>query len=324
MNDPTPTTIFSLMQNPQHIQALKQKTAERATWLSRKPFEEMNSRLQALPDRQTDVKNYGQAAIAIGEDLPEEHPHRKAIHEAAMAMIPWKKGPFRLFGTPIDAEWRSDFKWDRMAGVLPDQKGKLVLDVGCNNGYYLFRLLDQQPRYLLGIDPIPRLWYQFHLLQRYAAEPHLEFQMWGWQELAHWENLFDTIFCMGIIYHHFNPIQILKDLYRALKPGGLLVLESIVVEGQSSHCLFPQDRYAKMRNVWFVPTVSAMTHFLKRTKFVNIDVIAVNKHEPAEQRTTPWNPGPSYADFIMENQADLTVEGHPAPHRAIIFANKPG
>ena len=305
-------------------QALQAVKAERDKSLDWKPFASIRELMPQLPQLPPTTCQFDRAEVTIGEPLPPDHPTRLAIEEAARAVMPWKKGPFNLYGIPIDAEWRSDFKWDRLAAALPDQHGKMVLDVGSNNAYYLFRLLPQQPKYLLGIDPVPRLWYQFHLLQRYAQIPNLEFAMWGWEELAHWRELWDTVFCMGIVYHHRDPMGILRQLHQAMKPGGLLVMESIVIPGDESVCLFPPDRYARMRNVWFVPTVTALKHMLTRAKFCDIEEIATNRHEPAEQRTTPWNPGPSYEDFLDPDDPDRTAEGHPAPWRTILLARKKG
>jgi len=181
-----------------------------------------------------------------------------------------------------------------------------------------------KPAYLLGIDPVPRPWYQFQILQRFARVPDLEFAPWGWQELHLFPECFDTIFCMGIVYHHRDPLELLRLLRRALRPGGLLVMESIVIPGEASLCLFPPDRYARMRNVWFVPTVNALRNMLARSRFEDIHEIATNAHHPDEQRTTDWNQGPSYRDFLNPTDPTQTEEGHPAPWRTILLARKQG
>ena len=317
------SAVYALMKDDRAIAALREATVSRASIFLGKAWQETRRLGQQLPDRRATTLSLDQPVVAIGEALAEAHPDRLAVMAMARALIPWKKGPFNLFGCPIDGEWRADFKWNRLAEDLGDLRDQTILDLGCNNGYFMFRAAAQQPRLVLGIDPVPRVNYQFQLLQRYAQLPNLEMQPWGWQELTHWQSLFDTVFCMGIIYHHSDPIRILKDIYRALKPGGRLVLETIVIPGENPHCLFPPDRYARMRNVWFIPTVTALNHFLERTRYTHIRTISVAAHRPEEQRTTAWNPGPSYADFVLPDQPELTVEGLPAPHRAILVADKP-
>lgn len=318
----TPSNFLQRITDPWHAAKLKQAIASANQQLLHKPYRQIHSLLPKLPDFADAVWQPQQDWVSVGPILPEDHPVRQATLAAAQAIKPWKKGPFNLFGIEIDAEWRSDYKWQRFASELPNLSGAHVLDVGGNNGYYSFRILEQQPESVLCIDPIPRLWYQFHIIQHFARDPRLEFQMLGWQALDLMSESFDCIMCMGILYHHDNPVQLLRNLFAALRPGGLLIMETIVIPGQGMLCLFPPDRYAMMRNVWFVPTVDATVAMLERTKFRDIRIINSQVHKPEEQRSTAWNPAPSFADFLDANNPDLTQEGHPAPHRAILFARK--
>jgi tRNA (mo5U34)-methyltransferase len=310
------------VEDPWRQAKLAQMLVETEQSLNHKPYQRILDLLSQLPDYPDAVWQPDRDWVTIGPVLEPEHPVRKAIQAAAEAIRPWKKGPYNLFGVEIDAEWRSDYKWQRFANELPNLKGADVLDVGGNNGYYSFRVLEQDPDYVLCIDPIARLWYQFQLMQRYARDPRLEFQMWGWQALDLMPESFDCILCMGILYHHTDPVQLCRNLFAALRPGGFLVMETIVIPGTEQVCLFPPDRYAMMRNVWFVPTVAATCSMLERTRFRDVEVIHTAVHEPAEQRSTLWNPAPSFEDFLDPKDREKTIEGLPAPHRAIVFAHK--
>ena len=64
---------------------------------------------------------------------------RAQIEKVARMMMPWRKGPFDLFGLKIDSEWRSFKKYNLLRPYL-DLENKRVADVGCNNGYYMFRI----------------------------------------------------------------------------------------------------------------------------------------------------------------------------------------
>jgi len=236
------SAVFSQMQDRAAIEALRQAAAARCGPLLGASLAEARRLWERLPDPPATAPALDRAAVTIGADLAEDDPARIAIAAMARALMPWKKGPFRLFGIDLDAEWRADFKWERLAGSIGSLAGQNILDIGCNNGYFMFRAAAHGPRLVLGIDPAPRVCYQFRFLQRYARLPNLEIQPWGWQEVAHWQTLFDTVFCMGILYHHSDPIRILKDIHRALRPGGLLVLETIVIPGVEPHCLLPPDR----------------------------------------------------------------------------------
>jgi len=245
------------------------------------------------------------------------------IEDNARKLIPWKKGPFRLNDTLIDAEWKSELKWERLKDKI-NLKNKTVLDIGCNNGYFMFRGLEQDPRLILGIDPVARCYYQYQFIKHFIPNKPLYFELFGMEEVSYFREVFDCIFHMGIIYHHRNPIQQLRQIHSALKPNGELIIETIGIEGNGPVALFPEDRYARMRNVWFVPTLNCLKNWLQRTKFIDIEVLSTQWGLASEQRTTQWCPSghQSYKDFLDPNDSSKTIEGHPAPKRFCIKARK--
>ena len=62
--------------------------------------------------------------------------NQERVQTDLLALHPWRKGPIQLGPTFIDTEWRSDWKWDRIASYLPSLQDTTVLDVGCGNGYH--------------------------------------------------------------------------------------------------------------------------------------------------------------------------------------------
>ncbi len=260
--------------------------------------------------------------IGSADEISEEE--KLIVTEQLKQCIPWRKGPFKLFGIDIDAEWRSDYKWNRLAQSIAPLKDRKVLDVGCNNGYYMFRMLEHHPKLVMGIDPSLHCQQQFDLLQSYARFPSLHFELLGIEHLHLFPNFFDTIFCMGIIYHHRHPIQQLLDLHHALAPGGEVILETIGIPGSESYALFPESRYANMKNVWFIPTLSCFVNWAKKAHFKNVEVISDTLLTPDEQRNTIWCPDPfqSLDKFLDPHDPSLTIEGHPAPRRFSIKATK--
>lgn len=249
---------------------------------------------------------------------------RNEVEDQLCKLIPWRKGPFSLFGIEVDAEWRSDYKWNRLQKCISSLEGKRVLDVGCNNGYYMFRMLANNPELILGIDPSLHCQAQFNLIQSYAQAPNIHFELLGIEHLSLFPNFFDTIFCMGIIYHHRHPIQQLLDLRNSLRVGGEVILETIGIPGENSYALFPEGRYANMKNIWFIPTLSCFINWAKKAHFKNIEVISDTLLTPEEQRNTRWCPPPhqSLEDFLAPSDPDHTIEGHPAPRRFCIRAQK--
>ncbi|MDB5983103.1 MAG: tRNA mo(5)U34 methyltransferase [Pseudomonas sp.] len=247
---------------------------------------------------------------------------RAQMHKALMGLSPWRKGPFDLFGVHVDTEWRSDWKWSRVSPHL-DLKGKRVLDVGCGNGYYQWRMLGAGAESVIGVDPNWLFFCQFQAVQRYLPDLpawHLPFAL---EDLPANLEGFDTVFSMGILYHRRSPIDHLLALKDCLVKGGELVLETLVVEGDMQQVLVPEDRYAQMRNVWFLPSVPALELWLRRAGFVDVRCVDVSTTTVEEQRSTEWMRFQSLSDYLDPADHSRTVEGLPAPMRAVIVGRKP-
>ncbi|RMH60095.1 MAG: tRNA 5-methoxyuridine(34)/uridine 5-oxyacetic acid(34) synthase CmoB [Zetaproteobacteria bacterium] len=269
--------------------------------------------LDHLPAQAVTAPSLDADCVTVGPACDHEEQRRWL-----MQLHPWRKGPFRFFGTHIDTEWRSDWKWRRLAQRLPNLAGQCVLDVGCGSGYYLWRMVARGAT-AIGIDPTPLFAAQFALFKRCLPDQPAFFLPVGIESMPR-SPLFDTVFSMGILYHRRAPIEHLIDLRSLLKPGGLLILETLIVAGGAEQCLVPRRRYAKMRNVWFIPSVPMLEIWLKRCGFRDIQCIDISPTTPAEQRRTPWMRFESLAEFLDADDPSRTVEGYPAPRRAILFA----
>lgn len=285
---------------------------------------ELKNLFENLPDIAAKHIDLSQPEVIIGSPEEINEDQRIKINDQLKTLIPWRKGPFKLFETKIDAEWRSDFKWERIKKALPSLEDKKILDIGCNNGYFMFKMAHDKPSLVLGIDPVLKCQLQFKYLQHFAKVPNLHFELFGIEHLNHFKNFFDVIFSMGIIYHHRNPIEQLLQIRDSLMPGGYAVLETIGIPGEDPYCLFPEDRYAGMRNVWFMPTISCFINWAKKAKFQNIEVISDSWETKEEQRLTKWCPPPHHSleRFLDPTDESKTVEGHPAPRRFCLLVQK--
>lgn len=247
---------------------------------------------------------------------------RDRLKQALQGLIPWRKGPFNLFGVHIDTEWRSDWKWERVSPHI-DLVGKRILDVGCGNGYYQWRMLGAGARSVVGVDPNWLFFCQFLAMKRYLpALPawHLPLTL---EELPPGLEGFDTVFSMGVLYHRRSPIDHLLALKDCLRRGGDVVLETLVVEGDVNTVLVPEDRYAQMRNVWFLPSVPALELWLRRSGFSEVRCVDLSRTSIEEQRATDWMRYQSLPDFLDPRDHSRTIEGLPAPLRATLVARKP-
>lgn len=259
--------------------------------------------------------------IGTADDLKKMD--QSALIELFQKFHPWRKGPFDLFGIHIDTEWRSDWKWQRVAPHISDLTGRTVLDVGCGSGYHCWRMRGAGAELVIGIDPTLVFNMQYQTMARYLPEEPVYVLPIGIDDVPPDLRAFDTVFSMGILYHRRSPIDHLYELRDCLVKGGELVLETLVIEGEGGEVLMPEDRYAQMRNVWFIPTVATLEGWLRRCGYKNIRTVDVNVTSLEEQRATEWMHFQSLEDFLDPNDHSKTIEGYPAPRRATIVAETP-
>ena len=243
--------------------------------------------------------------------------------ELLLSLAPWRKGPFNLAGIRIDSEWQSDLKWDRLQDAIAPLDGRNVLDVGSGNGYYALRMREAGANWVLGIDPTLVYVMQFLAVQVFAADSRAFVLPLRSDELPQQMRAFDTTFSMGVLYHQRSPIEHLRQLRDTLRPGGELVLETLFVPGEEPCACTPPDRYARMRNVWLLPTISELTTWLARTGYRDIEVVDRSVTTTEEQRTTEWMPFESLREALDPARPELTVEGWPAPRRVLVLAKSP-
>ena len=247
-----------------------------------------------------------------------------ALHQGLRGLMPWRKGPFQFFDTFIDTEWRSDWKWDRVSPHIAPLHNRVVLDVGCGSGYHMWRMLGAGAARVIGIDPSRLFLMQFQAYKQYleAAQGHVGADLLPLKMEDVPANLkaFDTVFSMGVLYHRQSPIDHLRELKEALRPGGELVLETLVIDGPLGEVLMPEDRYAVMRNVWFIPSPETLLLWCRRVGFKNARVVDLNQTSIEEQRATDWMRFNSLPDFLDPNDHSKTAEGYPAPLRAVVVA----
>jgi len=274
------------------------------------------------PEVKAEIKNYSGPYVQIGDPSEIDEQTKQNIYEGLRAFVPWKKGPFRIFGAEIEAEWRSDLKWNRIAPYLGSLDDKVIADIGCSNGYFMFRMLNQNPRFVFGIDPTRRVKLTFEYLQNFAREDKLKTELLGFEHLPGFTEVFDIVFCMGILYHHSDPVSILKNSLGALNPGGQIILETMGISGTNPVCIFPNKRYASMKNVWFIPTQTVIESWLIRAGFEDIQLIFNEKLSGAEQRVTEWSPGLSLDDYLDNDDPEKTIEGYERPSRIYFTAKK--
>ena len=276
--------------------------------------------LESIPEFIPSFIDLKTRVITIGDKADLTQQEYYLLEDKLAQLCPWRKGPFNLFGIKIDSEWQSWMKWDRLIKHIGNLEGRRILDVGSSNGYYMFKMAVGNPLMVMGVEPQSSFYFQYLALQKFLKQDNVFCLPIAHDHLPKMDKYFDTVFCMGVLYHRKSPVQMLKDICDSMRSGGELILENLVINSKQNYCLFPQDRYAKMRNVFFIPDLLAMESWLLRAGFTDIRCVDVTKTSFQEQRKTKWIQTESLKDFLDPRDLDKTVEGYPAPVRAIFIA----
>jgi len=283
-------------------------------------YQKFKAVLETLPEVMPSFIDLESRAVTIGDSSDLSIAEKNLLMDKLEQLCPWRKGPFNLFGILIDSEWQSWMKWERLLHHITNLKGRRVLDIGSSNGYYMFKAAAGHPLMVLGVEPQSTFYFQYLALQKFLKQENVFCLPVPHDQMPKMDKYFDTVFCMGVLYHRKSPIQMLKDICDSMRSGGELVLENLIIHSKKNVCLFPKDRYAKMRNVFFIPDLLVMESWLLRAGFTNIRCVDIIKTSLEEQRKTRWIQTETLKDFLDSNDPDKTVEGYPAPVRAIFIA----
>ena len=285
-------------------------------------FDGWVSALESLPVIEPDSWEL-RDRVRIGEPSQCSDQERAVLKESLQALHPWRKGPFELFGLDMNTEWRSDWKWDRLKDHISSLENRNVLDIGCGNGYHCWRMAGDGARFVLGVDSHLLFSMQYWAIRHFLKKPPVFVIPLALEDLPADLNAFDTVFSMGVLYHSRSPFGHLQGLRNSLRRGGEMVLETLVIEGESGMTLVPQGRYARMPNVWFLPSCDTMLEWLQKAGFRNCRLVDVSTTTVEEQRTTQWMTFESLSEALDKDDPAITIEGYPAPMRAIFIAEKP-
>ena len=281
------------------------------------------SAIEKLPAIEFSNFNLFSNAIHIGLSSDCTEKQALLIKHQLKELMPWRKGPFNLFGNYIDSEWQSNIKWARIKDHIQSLDNRMVLDIGCGNGYYGWRMLGENAKYVVGMDPTLLFYMQFSAVKKYMPDFSIDIIPLGIQALPEVKLNFDTVFSMGVIYHRKDPIEHVNRLMNCLRSGGELVLETLIIESENMDELIPNGRYAKMNNVWSIPSTELLIKWVSDVGFLNVRIADISKTTIEEQRVTDWMQFESLADFLDKQDMNKTIEGHPAPIRAVLLAEKP-
>ena len=243
------------------------------------------------------------------------------INKIIEQLTPWRLGDYLIFNNLIKSEWNCDFRWKLIDKYIPFLNNKKVADIGANNGYFSFRLLEFNPSQLLCFEPNDLYNLQLYFIASLLKNNSIKIIKNGVENLINYDSSFDFILFMGVLYHRENPIETLKNIYFALKANGVAIVESICIEGDSDLVLFPYKSYAKMKNIWYIPSESVLKYWCEIAGFRYIQKIFNYYVTEDHQKKSEHSPNESLSDFLSEDGLK-TVEGYPPPYKVGYLCKK--
>jgi tRNA (mo5U34)-methyltransferase len=184
-------------------------------------------------------------------------------------------------------------KWRQFSGALPqDHRGRTVLDVGCNGGFYSIEMKKRGADRVVGID-----WDERYLNQaRFAAEisgVDIEFRRLSVYDVATLRERFDVVLFMGVLYHLRHPLLALDVLHEHVTRD-LFVFQSMLRGSSDVEDVAPDYPFAET-DIFERPGYPKL-HFVE-TKY-------------SGDRTNWWLPNRAAAEAMLRS-AGYTIVAHP-------------
>lgn len=190
-------------------------------------------------------------------------------------------------------------KWRRFAHVVPaDLRGRSVLDIGCNGGFYSIEMKRRGADRVLGIDSDDRYLAQ----ARFAAEvlgQEIEFRNLSVYDVARLGERFDVVIFMGVLYHLRHPLLAL-DLIREHVAGDMMLFQTLQ-RGSDDVYEVPED------HPFYVPGTYDAPAYFDDPGYPKMHFI---EREYAHDWTNWWAPNHAASEAMLR-ASGFTVEARP-------------
>ncbi len=232
-----------------------------------------------------------------------------------------------VMGEPVD---HPRGPWQVIQQCLPQNlRGKSLLDVGCNAGFYSFEAKRRGAARVLGVDG-QRQHIRQALFVRKVLGLDLEFRRLNVYELDQQTiGQFDITLALGLIYHLKHLVLALENLYKVTRE--MLIIETAIMPPEQTPASFthplgetqmrlhalalvenPQAAKEQVFN-WFLPGGDALEALLRNTGFDSIEFVEV-KNERAVL-VCRKSVAQSERDVLHHYVAALALEDGPAMSR---------
>jgi tRNA (mo5U34)-methyltransferase len=185
--------------------------------------------------------------------------------------------------------------WEAFRDEVPwDLRGRTVLDVGCNAGFFALEMKQRGADRVVGIDSDPRYLAQARLAADVAGL-EIELREMAVYDVAALGERFDLVLFLGVLYHLRHPLLAL-DLLHEHVVGDLLLCQSML-RGSAAAAALDDDYPFSDRQVFERPEFPRL-HFVE--------------HRYAGDPSNWWIPNRAGLEAMLRS-AGFRVIAHPVP-----------
>lgn len=154
-------------------------------------------------------------------------------------------------------------EWHQLQRLMPELRGKRVLDLGCGYGWHCKYAADQGAAEVLGIDMSPKMLEE---ALRRNRDDRLRYRVCGVEEYEYPKETWDVVLSNLALHYVADLEKIFRKVYRTLTPGGVFLFNiehPVFTAGVNQDWIYTPDGKPKCWPVddYFYPGPRT-THFL--------------------------------------------------------------
>jgi tRNA (mo5U34)-methyltransferase len=177
-------------------------------------------------------------------------------------------------------------RWNVIEPFIPlNLKGKSVLDIGCNAGFFSIKMKERGADYVLGIDVMPYYLDQARFISEFFNQ-EIDFRLLSVYDLDQLTNKFDIVIFMGVLYHLRYPLYALDKIrnicsrmmiFQCVMQGSWGPIEisidyphwekNIFFEPNFPKMYFIENQFGGTESNWWFPNRNALVAMLRSAGF---------------------------------------------------------
>ena len=203
---------------------------------------------------------------------------------------------------PLDTEHR----WSFIKDFLPrDLKEMRVLDVGCNAGFYSFKMRELGAEYVLGID-FEHYIKQACFIKDLTKTTDVDFEVNSIYSLST-PARFNITLCLGLLYHLKYPFLALQKISQLTTDMILVETEALVGERDTDKMQYIEHTYKNDGTNWWIFGEQCLRGMLRSVGFTFVKSYSYPSYHPI---------------FGSHYSQGLTEEGIPKGKRIVVVGLK--